>query len=98
MKETIHRAKYILPEPGLLFKNGAIHIDCLGRICGVGIWEKSLSCSPEQTVDWGSAIIMPGLINAHAHLELTLLQNQLTQFGSFTDWISTDCPASIMDQ
>lgn len=38
--------------------------------------------------DWGSALIMPGLINAHTHLELTDLNNQLTRFRSFTDWIS----------
>ena len=41
-----------------------------------------------EVFDWGSALIMPGLINAHTHLELTDLNNQLTRFRSFTDWVS----------
>ncbi len=39
-------------------------------------------------VDWGSAVIMPGLVNAHAHLELTCLQGRLVRFSSFCDWLS----------
>ncbi len=88
MEKTIHRAKYILAEPGLVLKNAAIHVAPSGRISRLEPWKRPLRRAPAQTVDWGSAVILPGLINAHTHLELTSLQNQLTQFHSFTDWIS----------
>jgi cytosine/adenosine deaminase-related metal-dependent hydrolase len=49
-----------------------------------------LSCarSRAKVIDWGSSLIIPGLVNAHVHLELTALHNKLTGFRSFTDWIS----------
>jgi cytosine/adenosine deaminase-related metal-dependent hydrolase len=86
MVKSVHRAKYVLAEPDLLLHNSAVHVSDAGRIARVAPWQ---AASPEpDVVDWGSAIIMPGLVNAHAHLELTSLGNRLTQFSSFTDWIS----------
>lgn len=38
-------------------------------------------------IDWGKAIIMPGLVNSHTHLELTLLAERIRQTGSFVDWL-----------
>jgi aminodeoxyfutalosine deaminase len=95
MLRTIHRAKYVLAEPDLLVKNAAIHVSASGRISrieaigsigSVGTW--SGAHSQTKVIDWGSSIIIPGLINAHVHLELTALHNKLTKFSSFTDWIS----------
>ncbi len=87
MLTSIHRAKYVLAEPDLLLQNAAIHIVNPGRISGVETWNDS---PPREVkvVDWGSAVIMPGLVNAHAHLELTALRGELTRFRSFTDWVS----------
>ncbi len=39
-------------------------------------------------MDWGSSVILPGLVNAHTHLELTRLHKQLTGAGCFTEWLS----------
>ncbi len=86
MLKAVHRAKYVLAEPFLLLQNAAIHISDSGRILRVEPWHGP-PASGVDVVDWGSAIILPGLINAHSHLELTLLHNQLTQFSSFSDWI-----------
>jgi len=38
-------------------------------------------------IDWGSALIMPGLVNAHTHLELSGLGGRIAQFDSFADWL-----------
>jgi aminodeoxyfutalosine deaminase len=92
MLRTIHRAKYALAEPDLLLKNAAIHVSAGGRISriesigSIGAWNSAHSQA--KVVDWGSSIIIPGLVNAHVHLELTALRNKLTKFRSFTDWIS----------
>jgi cytosine/adenosine deaminase-related metal-dependent hydrolase len=87
MIEAIHRAKYVLAAPAILMHNAAVHVLDTGRISRVEPWLGSASIPKAQVVDWGSAVIMPGLINAHTHLELTSLHNQVTHFSSFTDWI-----------
>jgi aminodeoxyfutalosine deaminase len=89
MLRTIHRAKYALAEPDLLLKNAAIHVSAGGRIShieSIGSW--SGIHSQAKVIDWGSSIIIPGLVNAHVHLELSSLHNKLIMFRSFTDWIS----------
>jgi cytosine/adenosine deaminase-related metal-dependent hydrolase len=87
MMRTIHRAKYLLADSNILLKNAALHISNSGRISHIESLHSPLSNPMVKVIDWGSAAIMPGLINAHAHLELTSFNNQLTQFNSFTDWI-----------
>jgi cytosine/adenosine deaminase-related metal-dependent hydrolase len=88
MQRTAHRARFVLAEPNLLLQNAVVHISGSGRISGIEPWKNSSAKRHVSVVDWGSAVIMPGLINAHAHLELTALHEQLTRFKSFTDWIS----------
>ena len=88
MLKSVHRAKYVLAEPDLLLANAAVHISDPGRISRVEPWHDPPAVPMIEVTDWGSAVIIPGLINAHAHLELTALHGQLTAFTSFTDWIS----------
>jgi aminodeoxyfutalosine deaminase len=86
MVRTIHRAKYVLAEPDLLLQNAAIHVSARGHISRIATWTRTQSQA--EVIDWGSSVIIPGLVNAHVHLELTSLYNKLTKFRSFTDWIS----------
>ena len=88
MPETAYRATHVLVEPGRLLRNAAVHVSSAGRFTRVESSHNGSSETGTKVVDWGSAIIMPGLINAHAHLELTSFHNQLTRFDSFTGWIS----------
>jgi aminodeoxyfutalosine deaminase len=87
MPRSIHRAQYILVEAGCLLENAAVHISQSGQILQVEAWNGHPTDPAIEVVDWGCSIIMPGLINAHTHLELTSFQNQLSRFASFTDWI-----------
>ena len=87
MIRTIHRARYVLAESDLLLTDAAVAVSDQGRISRVEPWNNRARAPQTQVIDWGSAILMPGLVNAHAHLELTRLAGKLTEFTSFTDWI-----------
>ncbi len=88
MIHTIHRAKYVLPEPDLLLQNGAVYVSGAGRILRVEHWNGPPANMQYSLKDWGSAVLLPGFVNCHAHLELTRLHNQLVRYSSFTNWIS----------
>ena len=40
-----------------------------------------------NAIDLGEVAIVPGLVNAHAHLEFSLLPEPIPTTGRFTDWI-----------
>ncbi len=86
MIRTVHRAKYVLAEADLLLQNAAVHVAEPGRISRVEPWHSASSSPGVEVVDWGSAVILPGLVNAHTHLELTCFHEQLQNSCSFTDW------------
>jgi aminodeoxyfutalosine deaminase len=88
MSRIAHRARYVIAEPDLILQDAVVFVSNSGRISRVEHWKDSPTDPDTKVIDWGSAIIMPGLINAHAHLELTSLHNQLDKFSSFTDWLS----------
>ena len=39
--------------------------------------------------DLGNVVVMPGLVNAHTHLELAWLRGRVPPANSFTDWVKT---------
>jgi cytosine/adenosine deaminase-related metal-dependent hydrolase len=86
MIRTIHRAKYVLAEADLLFQDSAVHVAEHGRISRVVPWQGVSGNQEAEVVDWGSAVIIPGLVNAHSHLELTCFHGQLKEFSRFTEW------------
>ncbi len=43
----------------------------------------------KETLDYEAALVMPGFVNAHCHLDLSHLARQLPSGLSFTEWI--DC-------
>jgi aminodeoxyfutalosine deaminase len=88
MIRTIHRAKYVLAEADLLLQDATVHVSDPGRISRVEPWQGPPTTLEAEIVDWGSAVLIPGLVNAHTHLELTCLHGQLVRFSSFFDWIS----------
>ncbi len=88
MIQAIHRAKYVLAESDLLLEGASVHISDPGRITRVEPWRhNSAADDGVEVVDWGSAVILPGLVNAHTHLELTWLHRKLTEFSTFGEWL-----------
>ncbi len=69
-------------------QDAAVHVGDPGRICRVEPWHSHPASPDVKVIDWGSAVMMPGLVNAHSHLELTRLHNQLTGIETFTGWLA----------
>lgn len=68
-------------------RNGAVAI-AGDRIVGVGEFHSLRGIHPQAGVtDLGDVILLPGLINAHTHLELTHFARDDAPEGSFADWI-----------
>ncbi len=82
----ILKSKYLLTEPDTVIDNGAVLIDD-GKIKFAGRFKDIDRPSSYETVDLGNSAIIPGLINAHTHLDLTHLHNRISCNGDFTDWI-----------
>ncbi len=89
MIRTVHTAKYVLAEAGMLHRNAAVHVSDPGRISRLEPWQGPPRKLETSVIDWGSAIILPGLINAHTHLELTDLCGRMDPNSSFTSWLAS---------
>ena len=48
---------------------------------------RSRRATPVNSVDLGEQALLPGLINAHCHLDYTCLRGKIPPQRSFTDWI-----------
>ena len=79
-------ARWLIPVEGAPIEHAALLIDAEGRITDVG--ENSVVARPpEATVEeFGQAVIIPGLINTHTHLELTGFAEQIEE-REFSSWI-----------
>jgi cytosine/adenosine deaminase-related metal-dependent hydrolase len=59
-----------------------------GSIVDVGKFpEVSARYSGQEIIDLGEQVLLPGLINAHCHLDYTCLRGKISPQKSFTDWI-----------
>jgi cytosine/adenosine deaminase-related metal-dependent hydrolase len=83
----IVRARVVVTMDGPPIENGAVAVSG-DRIVDVGKFsEVSAGYSGQQTIDLGEQALLPGLINAHCHLDYTCLRGKIPRQKSFTDWI-----------
>jgi cytosine/adenosine deaminase-related metal-dependent hydrolase len=82
----ILRARVVLPISRSPIENGAVSIS-QNRIRAVGSWLDLRSRATGEIVDLGEVILLPGLINAHCHLDYTDMAGLLPPPKTFTDWI-----------
>lgn len=83
----ILRAKYLLPNSLQVIENGALVIHG-SKIADIGTYEAVKRGNDSEVRDLGEVVIMPGLVNAHTHLELTHHQGLVQRTSRFTDWLS----------
>ncbi len=88
-------ARWVLPIVGPPIANGAVVVDG-STISWVGPSSEAQAAVHEQL---GNAILLPGLVNAHTHLELTGLRGLLEGLD-FREWLRvlTTVRAKVLDQ
>ncbi len=82
----IIRARTVLTMERPPLDNGAIAIRG-DRIVDVGKFPEIRARNTGRTVDLEQRTLLPGLINAHCHLDYTRLRGKMPRRISFTDWI-----------
>ena len=93
---TVYRAAWVLPVSAPPIPDGALAV-AGERIVGVGPADELAASSPQAAVvDLDQAIIMPGFINCHSHVEYTSFRGILDD-AEFGDWILSliDVKASL---
>lgn len=80
-------ARYLLPVSHPPIRDGALLIEG-ARIRAVGPRVSLRRQYPGPAVrDLGEAILLPGLVNVHTHLELSALRGDVLPGHSFVDWV-----------
>ncbi|MEY2545501.1 MAG: aminodeoxyfutalosine deaminase, partial [Verrucomicrobiota bacterium] len=82
----IFRARAVVTMDGAPIENGAVATDG-DRIVDVGAFDEVRARNSGEVVDLGERALLPGLINAHCHLDYTRLRGGIPRPRSFTDWI-----------
>jgi aminodeoxyfutalosine deaminase len=78
-------ATWVLPVTGLPLRGGRVAV-VGGRVVWVG--QAGEPGEPEGRLrDLGAGVLLPGLVNAHCHLELSHLSGQVPFGGGFTGWV-----------
>src|SRR6185503_11721000 len=84
---TLITAAYVLPVSAPPLRNGAVLVGADGRISAVGP-AATLTDANAKRVELGDAALLPGLINVHAHAELSVFRGLLDDLP-FHQWIPT---------
>ena len=83
---VVLRARHLLPGMGVAIENGWLLVEA-GRIRAIGRGRPAQAGPARQVIDLGNAIILPGLVNAHTHLEFSALSAPLDAAGGLPGWI-----------
>lgn len=85
----IFRARFVVPVDGPPVENGELVVED-GRIAAVGRHGQATPARQAADVsDFGDAVILPGLVNAHTHLELSDLAGRVPPTADFTTWLKS---------
>ncbi|MEE8104748.1 MAG: amidohydrolase family protein [Planctomycetota bacterium] len=79
-------AARVLPDARSEFAPGVVDVEG-DRILFVGATAAAPDiAAADETIDLGDAVLTPGLVNAHSHLDLTHLRGDVPVGGTFADW------------
>ena len=82
----IIRARTVVTMDGAPIDNGAVAVYG-NQIADVGKFDDIRARNVDEIVDLGEQALLPGLINAHCHLDYTCLRGKVPPQKSFADWI-----------
>jgi cytosine/adenosine deaminase-related metal-dependent hydrolase len=82
----ILRARLVVPLSQPPIRDGAIVVS-RKRVVAVGRWRDLSRNASLPRLDMGEVALLPGLVNAHAHLDYTHMAGQFVPPKLFTDWL-----------
>jgi cytosine/adenosine deaminase-related metal-dependent hydrolase len=80
------RARIVVPVCRAPIFNGAILVTG-SKVAAVGPWQSLKRRRYDQVLDLGDSVVLPGLVNAHCHLDYTNMEGQLSPPKRFADWL-----------
>ncbi|RPJ81266.1 MAG: hypothetical protein EHJ94_04885, partial [Deltaproteobacteria bacterium] len=82
-RPVTHRAEWVVVDQNTILQNGYVVVQD-GLITETG---KGKKFSTDSVMDHGNGVILPGLVNAHTHLELCALKNRVKSENGFQAWV-----------
>jgi len=82
----LYLADIVLPVASPVITRGAVRVEG-SEITAMGSASELTPRVGEEVIDLGAATLMPGLINAHCHLDYTKFRGSIAPKESFTEWI-----------
>jgi cytosine/adenosine deaminase-related metal-dependent hydrolase len=82
----ILRARVVVTMNGPPIEDGAVAIS-RDRLVGAGKFAETKARHSGKIVDLGERVLLPGLINAHCHLDYTCMGGEIPRPQSFTEWV-----------
>jgi cytosine/adenosine deaminase-related metal-dependent hydrolase len=82
----ILRARVVLPISDAPIEDGAVAISG-NTIAAVGRFADIRAAHEGGVIDLGERVLLPGLVNAHCHLDYTMMRRSIQPQRTFTEWI-----------
>src|SRR4051812_31259392 len=82
----ILKARTVVTMDGPPIPDGAVIVRG-NRIIAVGPQEELQRCEEGPVIDLGDQVLLPGLINAHCHLDYSMMRHAIVPPTSFTAWV-----------
>src|SRR5580700_5100887 len=82
-----YRCRILVTMDGAPIDNGVFIVDG-PRLREIGAARDILRDHTGPVIDLGEVAVMPGLINAHCHLDYTLMRGAILSVRSFSQWVS----------
>lgn len=84
---TRYTARWVLPVSAPPIPDGAVLVDENGTIAAVGAADQVPVGSANRDIALGDVVLLPGLVNVHAHPELTVFRGLIEDLP-FPDWVA----------
>ncbi len=79
----VYHAAWVVPVEGAALRDGCVAV-ADGRVAWVG---RAEDAPAGERRELGPGVLLPGLVNAHCHLELSHLAGRLIPARGFVDWV-----------
>jgi cytosine/adenosine deaminase-related metal-dependent hydrolase len=80
-------APWVIPIASAPLREGAVALNDQGRVVAVGSRDELLETFGGLPEDRGEGALLPGLVNAHTHLELAHLTGAVPGGAGLVDWV-----------